>query len=176
MKRIIVVSLALALLLSFAACKKENEPVTTSKTAPQTTTEAPTSEKTTVSTTESKKADISFIYSGYWYKNEGNQVLALKFDKDGSLTVNTFRRKNIASSSNSPDSIIYGSFKQADDETLSVTPDNEFPEVNYIYEFDAETKSLTAIDSDPQGASKIKLENFDELSKKNAKNLLLGEN
>ena len=176
MKRVLVLTLALALLLSFAACKKDNKQDTTKQTAPQTVTEEPTSEITTAATTEPEKSDISFIYNGYWYKNEGNQVLALKFDKDGSLTVNTYRRKNITSASNEPDSIIYGSFKQNEDKTLTVTPDNEFPEVYYIYEIDFEAKSLTATDSDPQGSSKTKLTNFSELSKTNARTLLLGEN
>ncbi len=104
MKRILIITLSLALLISFAACGKEKDKPTTT-TAVSTTAEATkvsettseTSTKENESTTAKKAGDISFIYNGYWYMNEGNKVTVLKFEPSGSVTVNTYRRKNIAS-------------------------------------------------------------------------------
>lgn len=179
MKKILLVSISILLILSFSACSFEKDkPTTTAPTSEQvqTTTSQPVSETTTEQETTQKKVDISFIYSGYWYKNEGNKVLALKFDKDGSLTVSTYRRKNISSASNEPDSVIYGRFSDNADGSLKIYPDNEFEDEFYIYTLDSDNKTMTAINDDPEGSSEIKLVNFSELSKKNAKQVLLGDN
>ena len=166
--------LCVALLFSFSACSFIKEPTTTQKpsetTSATTTTTLPTTE--TESTTAAK-TDISFIYSGYWYQNDGNKIIAMQFEKDGSVIVNTFRRKNITASPDTPDSVIYGSFTDNGDGTLTVRPDNEFPEEAYLYTADSAAQKLTYTNEDPQaGASQVTLHCFDDLSKANAAKLL----
>ena len=181
MKRLLLIILAGALLLSFAACKKEPEPTTTAAPTTQATTAVGTTEPTTGATTETttqKEADLSFLYSGYWYKNEGSKVLALQFEKDGSLTVNTYRRKSMSSAADAPDSVIYGSFKDKGDGTLYVYPDNEFLDEFYVYTADSEKKTLTCENDDPQASAltEIALTHFDSLSKENARKAMAAEN
>ena len=182
MKRILVIVLSLALLISFAACAKEKDkpttttaPSTTATTAKTTETTSETSTKEKESTTAKKAGDISFIYNGYWYMNEGNKVTVLKFEPSGSVTVNTYRRKNIASADNAPDSVIYGSFKDLKNGSLSVIPDNESPEEAYTYTVGA-GNSLQCVNDDPEGQSTLQLQNFNTLSKDNARRMMLGEN
>ncbi|MBR2590589.1 MAG: hypothetical protein IKE65_06665 [Clostridia bacterium] len=182
MKRLIVITLALALLCGFSACSKNKDATTTSESASttaaatqeQTTTEKQTTAKTTKSTT-AKKADISAIYSGYWYKNEGNKVLVLKFEKSGSVTVSTYRRKTIASDTNEPDSVLYGSFKDKGNGTLSVCYDNENPEESDLYTLQ-ENGVLSCKADDPEGEKTVRLVHFDKLDKDTARQVLLGEN
>ena len=182
MKRILVIALSLALLISFAACAKEKDKPTTTTADSTTATTAKVSEKTTESTTKSKESttakkagDISFIYNGYWYMNEGNKVTVLKFEPSGSVTVNTYRRKNIASADNAPDSVIYGSFKDLKNGSLSVCPDNESPDEVYTYTVGT-GNTLSQVNDDPEGESTLQLQNFNTLSKDNARRMMLGEN
>ena len=167
MKRILIITLSLALLISFAACGKEKDKPTTT-TAASTTAEATkvsettseTSTKEKESTTAKKAGDISFIYNGYWYMNEGNKVTVLKFEPSGSVTVNTFRRKTIAAGDNAPDSVIYGSFKDLKNGSITVGTDG----------------TLSMVNDDPEGESTLQLQNFNTLSKDNARRMMLGEN
>ena len=182
MKRILIITLSLALLISFAACGKEKDKPTTT-TAASTTAEAAkvsettseTSTKEKESTTAKKAGDISFIYNGYWYMNEGNKVTVLKFEPSGSVTVNTFRRKNIASADNAPDSVIYGSFKDLKNGSISVCPDNESPDEVYTCTVGTDG-TLSMVNDDPEGESTLQLQNFNTLSKDNARRMMLGEN
>ena len=176
MKKILLMILCVGLVLSCAACALQKEPTTTQDTsgttAPSTqaTTAAPT---TQAQSTTVAKADISFIYSGYWYQNDGNKILAMRFEKDGSVVVNTFRRKNLTASPDKPDSVIYGSFTDNGDGTLTVRPDNEFPEEAYLYTADSALEKLTYTKEDPQASeAQIELHCFNTLSKANAAKLL----
>ena len=179
MKRIILILFAAALLISFAACKKEKEQ--TSSTTLTSSTEASTAatqpSTTSSESTTSAKTDISFIYKGYWYKNEGTRVVALKFEKDGNLVLNTYRRKNITTADDAPDSIIYGSYRDNGNGELTVYPDNEFPEEFYTYTADPNTKTLSCLNEDPQASTKPEaLKNADKLDKQTARSILLGDN
>lgn len=180
MKRVLVILLTAALLVSFAACKGKEEPTTgttttesTTKAVSETTTAATTTAKKKESTTK-QKTDISFIYKGFWYKNEGNKVVAMRFEKSGSLTLNTFRRKTIGNADNTPDSIIYGNFKDNGDGTLSVIYDNESPDEVVTYSV-GEGEKLICVNEDPEGESTQELQNFSTLSKDTARRVLLGE-
>ena len=182
MKRIFVIILSLALLISFAACAKEKDKPTTTTADSTTATTAKASEKTTAPTTKNKESttankenDITFIYNGYWYMNEGNKVTVFKFEPSGSVTVNTYRRKNIGSADNAPDSVIYGSFKDLKNGTISVCPDNESPDEVYTYITDAEN-TLKLVNDDPEGESTLQLINFNTLSKDNARRMMLEDN
>ena len=107
--------------------------------------------------------------------NEGTKVTVLKFEPSGSVTVNTYRRKNIASADNAPDSVIYGSFKDLKNGSLSVCPDNESPDEVYTYTVGA-GNTLSQVNDDPEGESTLQLQNFNTLSKDNARRMMLGEN
>ncbi|MBQ6381676.1 MAG: hypothetical protein IJJ41_08790 [Clostridia bacterium] len=180
MKRLCTVLLAMVVLLGFAACSKDKSDPTTTKKAATTTTAAQTQKETTTATTKksetakAKSIDTSFIYSGYWYKNAANKVLVFQFGKDGSVTVNHYRRNNIANEDNQPDAVFYGSFKDNGDGTLTVYEDNEVPDEYDIYRASAEGKLICEND-DPEGSSTIELQHFDTLSKENAASVLFGE-
>ena len=182
MKRILMIVLSLALLISFAACAKEKDEPATTTAATTATTTVKASEKTTASTkkeqagtTKKNKNDISFIYDGFWYQNEGNQVIALKFETSGSVTVNTYRRKNLSRGGNEPDSILFGSFKDVKNGTLRVCLDNESPEETILYTVN-DDNTLSCVKDDPEGESTVVLQNFGTLSKDNAARMMLGDN
>lgn len=175
MKRILILLLAGALVLGFAACakKKDDTTSTTAKATTQTTADS-TNEGTTKESEE--KTDIRFIYNGYWYQNDENKVIVYLFNEDGTLTAATYRKKTISNNSNQPDYVTNGTFKNNGDGTLNVYPDSENEDEMLVYTVDATAKKLTCTRDDPQGASHTDLVNYDSLSRQIAKSVLLGDN
>lgn len=176
MKRIVTILLCAGLLISFASCAKD-KPEPTTQTTAQTTAATTTAAATTATTAkeEEKEVNTDYLYSGYWYKNEENKVVVFQFKADGTLSTSTYRRKNIASGDNTPDSTSRGSFKNNHDGTLSVYPDSEEPEVFDTYLVSAK-QDLVCRNDDPEGATTISLQHFDSLSKDNAASVLFGDN
>ena len=177
MKRILPIFLALVLACCFAACKKE--PTEPTSTAPsQTTSESATENTTAAQTTTEKAADISFLYHGYWYHDEGSKVVAYKFARDGSVVINTYRRKNIVAETNEPDSIVYGSFEDKGNGVIYLYPDNEIPDEFSVFRADSATAKLFYEGDDPAaGATKsVALFYYDTLDKIYARHIMLSIN
>ena len=179
MKKILCIGIALMLLLTFAACTKEDKPSETSATSTTATTTAaastaPTAKVSTTQATTAKATDISFIYSGYWYENSGNKVTVYRFEKSGAVTASTYRRKNIGNDSDEPDMVLTGTCRRQGDTTLLVCPDSDAPDE--IYTYTAANGALQRESDDPEGAGTNALQNFDKLSKDYARSMLLGDN
>ncbi|MBR0414729.1 MAG: hypothetical protein IJI67_06640 [Clostridia bacterium] len=179
MKRIFCILLAALLLLSFAACSKnknKDKTTTATTTAATSTTQKQTSQATTAKEgTTAKKTDISYIYKGFWYKNESNKVVVLQFSKDGKVTVNLYRRNSLADGADAPDSTSKGSFQDNGDGTLRVFLDSEQQDTFDVYKVSADG-TLICQNDDPEGSSTIQLQHFDTLDSDNAATVLFGDN